>query len=142
MLDHWEGGLRATGGALVPPTSYWYGIDFKWDPRKHTWEYKTIAELPGTLALKDHQQHVLPLTRLEVSEAQETIGLWIAMDGNQTAQFAAIKKLIQNWADKIRTKQLTRTEAWISLRMGVARAIRYPLTATCISKADCKKLDT
>jgi hypothetical protein len=26
--------------------------------------------------------------------------------------------------------------------MGVARAIRYPLTATCLSKANCKTLDT
>jgi hypothetical protein len=24
MLDHWEGGLRATGGALVPSKRYWY----------------------------------------------------------------------------------------------------------------------
>jgi hypothetical protein len=29
MLEHWEGGLYATGGALVPYKSYWYGIDFK-----------------------------------------------------------------------------------------------------------------
>jgi hypothetical protein len=27
-LDHWEGGLKATGGALVPEKSYWYLIDF------------------------------------------------------------------------------------------------------------------
>jgi hypothetical protein len=27
-LDQWEGGLKATGGALVPEKSYWYLIDF------------------------------------------------------------------------------------------------------------------
>jgi hypothetical protein len=142
MLDHWEGGLRATGGALVPSKSYWYAIDFKWNPRKHTWEYKRIAELPGTLTLKYHQQHILPLNRLEVNEARQSLGLWIVMDGNQTAQVAALRKIIKTWADKIRTKQLTRTEAWISLRMGFARAIRYSLTATCLSKADCTTLDS
>jgi hypothetical protein len=42
MLDHWEGGLRATGGALVPSKSYWYGIDFKWNKQKHKWESKQI----------------------------------------------------------------------------------------------------
>jgi hypothetical protein len=42
MLDHWEGGLRATGRALVPEKSYWYGIDFYWDPSTYTWKYKFI----------------------------------------------------------------------------------------------------
>jgi hypothetical protein len=31
ILDHWAGGLRATGDALVPSKSYWYGIDYKWN---------------------------------------------------------------------------------------------------------------
>jgi hypothetical protein len=29
-IDHWEGGLKATGGALVPAKSYWYLIAFVW----------------------------------------------------------------------------------------------------------------
>jgi hypothetical protein len=56
MLDHWAGGLRATGGALVPSKSYWYGIDFKWNQKKLNWEYKSIADLPGSLILRDHLQ--------------------------------------------------------------------------------------
>jgi hypothetical protein len=130
MLDHWEGGLRATGGALIPSKSYWYGIDFKWNKQKQLWEYKQISELPGALTLKDHSRTTVTLTRLEAHEARETLGLWIAMDGNQTSQVTAIQKKIDNWADKITTKQLTRTEAWISLRVGVSKAIRYPLAAT------------
>jgi hypothetical protein len=27
-VDHWEGGLRATGGVLVPSKSHWYLVDF------------------------------------------------------------------------------------------------------------------
>ena len=30
-LDMWAGGLKATGGALVPAKSSWCLIDFKWD---------------------------------------------------------------------------------------------------------------
>jgi hypothetical protein len=62
------------------------------------------------------------------------------MDGNQTSQIAAIQKKVDNWADKIKTKQLTKTEAWM-LRVGVPKAIRYPLTATGLSKVECKTLD-
>jgi hypothetical protein len=27
-VNHWEGGLRASGGALVPSKSHWYLVDF------------------------------------------------------------------------------------------------------------------
>ena len=28
-LDHWEGGLRTSSGALIPSKSHWYVVDFK-----------------------------------------------------------------------------------------------------------------
>jgi hypothetical protein len=49
-------------GILVPQKSYWYGIDFKWHKTKLKWEYKTIAQLPGSLSMKDYQRN---LTLLE-----------------------------------------------------------------------------
>jgi hypothetical protein len=111
MLDHWADGLRATGGALVPAQSYWYGIDFKWNQKKVNWEYKSIAELPGSLILRDHLQQPTTLRRMEVTQAKETLGLWIAADGNQIAQMQVLWLLVERWIDKICTKQLTKTEA-------------------------------
>ena len=29
-VDHWEGAIRATGGALDPKKTHWYLIDFQW----------------------------------------------------------------------------------------------------------------
>jgi hypothetical protein len=133
MLDHWAGGLRATGGALVPSKSYSYDIVFKWNRPKSTWEYKTLQELPGSLTLRDHLQ-LTTLRRMDVHQANETLGLWIAANGNQMAQIRAFRNIIGRWTGKIRTKQLTKVEAWLSLRMGVAKALRYPLTTTCIPK--------
>jgi hypothetical protein len=142
MLDHWAGGLRATGGTLVPAKSYWYGIDFKWNQKKLNWEYKSIAELPGSLILRDHLQQPTTIRRMEVTQAKGTLGLWIAADGNQITQMQVLLLLlVERWIDKICTKQLTKTEAWLSLRMGVAKSLRYPLTATCLSKKDCETLD-
>jgi hypothetical protein len=141
MLDHWAGGLRATGGTLVPSKSYWYGIDFKWNQKKLNWEYKSIAELPGSLILRDHLQQPTTLRRMEVTQANETLGLWIAANGNQITQMQVLLLLVERWIDKICTKQLTKTEAWLSLRMGVAKALRYPLIATCLTKKDCDTLN-
>jgi hypothetical protein len=140
MLNHWEGGLRATGGALVPEKSYWYGIDFRWDPTNYTWHYKTMEELPGTLRLKNHKQEWETLRRLEVTNAQETLGVFAGIDGNQTAQIAKLDDKIAQWADKIATKQLSRTEIWLSLRLGIAKSLRYPLTATTLSPTECHKI--
>jgi hypothetical protein len=44
-IDHWEGGLKATGGALVPEKSNWYLIDFVWKGEK--WRYATKEDIPG-----------------------------------------------------------------------------------------------
>jgi hypothetical protein len=38
-IDRWEGGLKATGGAIVPEKSWVYPIDFKFD-NEGKWEYK------------------------------------------------------------------------------------------------------
>jgi hypothetical protein len=73
-----------------------------------------------------------------VDEARQTLGLWIAMNGNQYIQVLELIAKVLEWADKIRTKELTRMEAWLSLRMGIAKALQYPLAATNMSKAECK----
>jgi hypothetical protein len=49
VVDHWEGGLRVTGSALVPKKSYWYLIDFVW--KKDHWKYATIEEVPGDISI-------------------------------------------------------------------------------------------
>ena len=48
-VDHWEGGLKATGGALVPSKSYWYLIDFIWTGDK--WRYATRDNFPGDISI-------------------------------------------------------------------------------------------
>jgi hypothetical protein len=61
---------------------------------------------------KNHLQQVEVLQRLDVHEAQETLGVFAAVDGNQRAQTTALLEKIDIWAEKIVTKQLTRTETW------------------------------
>jgi hypothetical protein len=50
-LDHREGGIRATGGVLVPEKSYYYIIDSVWETEN--WRYTTIGECPGELSIWD-----------------------------------------------------------------------------------------
>ena len=49
VVDHWEGGLRTTGGALRVDKSFWYLIDFVW--RNNQWHYATQTDSPGELSV-------------------------------------------------------------------------------------------
>jgi hypothetical protein len=63
------------------------------------------------------------------------------MDGNQRQQVLALIAKVLAWADHIRTKHLTKTEAWLSLQMDISKALQYPLAATSLSKKQCKLID-
>jgi hypothetical protein len=64
----WEGGLKATGGAIVPEKSHWYLIDFIWD--KGVWQYKTIEESPANIQIQDCTGTTKIPERLEISKAR------------------------------------------------------------------------
>jgi hypothetical protein len=50
VLDTWDGGIRATGGALVPRKSHWYLIEFKCGTTGK-WSYRKQSEVPENLTL-------------------------------------------------------------------------------------------
>jgi hypothetical protein len=43
-LTAWEGGIRATGGAIKPRKSHWYLIDFEWKEGKPITSYRTVQQ--------------------------------------------------------------------------------------------------
>lgn len=139
-INLWEGGLRATGGTLSPSKSYWYLIDFKWNCRTLTWQYKTTQDAPGELHLSNPDGNRIPLQRHEPHHAIETLGIPLAMDGNQTSICTSLRNKINKWADKIKTKQLTLSETILSLQYGLSRTLDYPLTATRLTKQQCNAL--
>jgi len=79
-VDHWEGLLRATGGALVPTKCFWYLIDFQF--KNNEWQYITKAQKPGELSIKDNTQKRVAIPRLEAHEARRTLGVRLAPNRN------------------------------------------------------------
>jgi hypothetical protein len=103
-LDLWEGGIRATGGAIVPEKSHWYLIDFKWS--QGNWKYKTEVDAPAQLRVRDCDGNVAPFERLSVTEARQTLGVKLAPDGNNQAQFTKLRDAVNKGlegADTVRT---------------------------------------
>ena len=142
MLDTWSGGLYATGGMIEPTKSYWYLIDFKWNIRKQAWEYKSINDNPATIYLRHPGSESVPLQRKEVwdPDPDGTLGTFIAMDGNQRLVFQSLKEKVDEWAEKIRTRQLTTMEGWLSLRSGISMSLQHQIATSRLTKKQCKDI--
>jgi hypothetical protein len=137
-IDHWEGGLRVSGGALVPSKSHWYLVDFKW--RNGSWRYCSIADNPGELSMRDHMGNRVHLDRVEVSEAWRSLGLMIAGDCQWTDEVARLLKASVTWRANLRSGHLSATDAWNALNHTINRTVEYPIMATYLTKAECEKI--
>ena len=139
VVDTWEGGLRASGGALVPSKSYWYLIHFSF--LNNRWQYANIQDTPGELTIRDVSGlNRVTLERLEVSEARKTLGVFIAMDGNQLMQVAELLIKTQRWADRVRVGQLSHAEAWFSLTLCMMKTLEYSFMAMSLTQKQCNQI--
>ena len=137
-VDCWEGCLRVTGGGIKPEKSFWYLIDHRWDPQAQKWKYCSKEDAPGEITIRlPGKEDRVTLDRYEPHEAKETLGIELAMDGNQTAEIARLRKEAENFADRIRTaKGLDKNAAWESIITQIMATFQYPAAVTQISKSD------
>ena len=138
-IDHWKGGIRATGGALVPVKSHWYLVDFKWK-YDGTWGYSTKEEAPGKLTVLDATGTRCTIERLEPTKAQRTLGVRLALDGNFKAEVEYLHTIATDWADKVQVGHVKRTTAWLNLTSTILRKLSYPLPATYLTKTECEAI--
>jgi hypothetical protein len=132
-IDTWEASLKATCGALVPEKMAWWLVSFKWSGA--SWSYASIQDSPGDLYVNDILNNRKVITRLEPYQAYETLGVYLAPDGNLEEQFQKMKKATTQWADNLRTSSIGRNEVWIALQSTILRSLMYPLPALRLSKS-------
>jgi hypothetical protein len=137
-MDTWEGGLRATGGAIVPEKGHWYLVIFKWTNRY--WRYCYSKELPAVLSVQDISGNIKELSRLEPNGAKTTLGVNTASDGNLIQQASKMKAASVLWADQMRTGHLNKKDSSISFHSTLWRSLAYPLPAINLSKKQCGEI--
>ena len=137
-VDLWEGGIRATGGAIEPDKSFWYLIDFVWHQGR--WRYALEADCPADLTVRDLNGDVKTLKRLDPSQAERTLGIRLAPDGNWQAEFDYLMAQAKKWADNIRTAHLPRHLVRQSMATTIMKTMEYPLAVTCFTKRQCEAL--
>jgi len=137
-LNCWEGGIRATGGAIVPAKSHWYLLDFQW--RDGRWSYAPISATPAVLYVNDAEGQTGMIDRLPVTEARRTLGVRLAPDGNNQAEFEYLRGQSLQWRDHVRAGHLPRHLAWQALTISLLPKLKYPLPATTFSRKACHKI--
>jgi hypothetical protein len=139
-MNTWEQGIKATSGAIVPEKTYVYLIDFEW--QAGTWSYLPCAKSPATFTVQDIHGQTRPVNRFEVWEAQETLGVYLAPDGNTQAQFDKMYNKVIQWTDHMRTGRISKNEIWLAFTTTIWRTLCYPLPAINLSRKQCEKLMT
>jgi hypothetical protein len=134
----WEGGLRTTGGAIVPEKTHWYLIEFAWQDGIPT--YKPVSEAGGRLQVRDHNGILQELRQLEPWEAERTLGIRLAPDGNMLAQFNHMAQVATEWAGRLQAGCLPRHLTWLAWKTTIQKTLEYPLAVTTLSRAQCSKL--
>jgi hypothetical protein len=134
VIDRWEGGIRATGCALVPSKSCWFLIDFLWTGTK--WRYRTMNEMLGDISVLDKDGRRTNLDRHDASTATETLGVWQAIDGNNSKEVEALRKKTENFAESMRTGTLSKADAWYALNTTILKTLECPMAATMITEKE------
>lgn len=136
--DTWEGGIRATGGAIGPDKSHYYLLEFIW--KEGNFRYASPIEAPASVTILDKDGIRKTLERIEPNRAQKTLGVYLAPDGNDDDQFNALLEKSQVWADQVRAGHLPRRLALQSLKQSLWMSLKWPLAATCLSEEQCKDI--
>ena len=138
-INTWEGGLRATGGALVPEKSWVYPIKHIWDNKGNS-TLETPIHLDNHFTVNDHLQQEKPLHLISPSEAKETLGVYLAPNGSSLAQKTHLKERVLRWAEKIRTNHISHQNALLSIHTTILSTLKYPAPALSLSYQDWKEI--
>jgi hypothetical protein len=138
-MHTWEGLVRTTGGALSIDKCCWWAIDFSW-ASDGSWKYKPTEEIEGVLEARDFDSSRKSIKRLDVSEAFETLGVFLAPDGNDVAQFQKMLTKAEEWASKVQKSFLRQREMSMALKTTILKTLEYPLLTTSLSLNQCQKI--
>ena len=137
QLTVWEQLLRTTGGAISPEKSDWVFIRYKWN--KGRWSY-TKELYPQPLQVRDKDKNQKNLRQLTITEARETLGVWIAADGNWKVQTQKLTEKADQWATKLQQGHLNTTDSMIALQTTIQRSLQYCLPATYLTEEQCRQI--
>jgi hypothetical protein len=90
----------------------------------------------GETSIRDTYGNREILDRHEPQVATETLGVWQAMDGNNTTEIASLRKKTEAFAECIRTGFVSKNDAWFAITTTIMKTLQYPMATTTISEEE------
>ena len=134
-INTWEGGLRSTGGALVPEKSWVYPIKYIWNEHGEP-VLESIENLEVAFTVKNANQETKPVTLTPPTEAKETLGVFLSPDGSHYKQIDYLKSKVLHWSEKIRTNHISPQNAMLLVQTTILSTLKYPAPALSLSKQE------
>ena len=138
-ISRWEGGLKATGGALVPEKSYVYPIDFNFDNTGKA-TYKSIQDIDTYFEVPNADGNMIELRQFEASKANETLGVFLAPDGNNSDAKEALLEKSRLWSELIHKGHLKASDVMLAMDTTIVKALQYPLPALTLTEKECTSI--
>ena len=96
--------------------------------------------MEGSYLLNNQFGHPHNLERLDVSVGRETLGVHIAMDGNQDDQVISLENKSKDYAAKIMASRYNQNTAVYSYNRCFMKSLEYCMPVMSISKAQWTKI--
>ena len=100
-IDLWEGGLKTTGGAIVPEKGWIYPLDFVFDTKVNA-HYRKLQDMSCHFTFKNQHDERITLQQHEANFGKEILGVFLAPDGNNEQAFQDLLQKAKKWSDNIR----------------------------------------
>jgi hypothetical protein len=137
-VDAWSGALNTSGGALVPSKCHWYLVSFQW--RNGLPVYKTPNQMRFRLTVKDTHGTIQEIKLLNSNQAEKTLGVYLAPDGNMKLQAEAMRKKAVEWSDRLCSASLPRRLTTQALLTTILKTLEYPLAVTTLTSSQCHNI--
>ena len=99
-------------------------------------------ELPGDLYLQSKYGGAYEkIKRLEPNEPHKTLGCSISVNMSQEKQFDVVKKLIEDWKNKIHTSPLSSDDKIYAYKTILEKQLLYVLPTCSFTYKQCSELD-
>ena len=138
-INRWEGGLKSTGGAIVPEKSWVFPLEFKFDEKGGA-TYKTPAEINQQFLVLDQHDTRTNLNTLAADVGKETLGVTLAPDGNNDDAYESLLIKVKEWRDNIRAGHLSPELAWQATVTTIMKSVEYQLPVLTLTEKQCNKL--
>lgn len=97
-------------------------------------------ECPGSLFVNDIKGKRKEIKRYEVNQAQETLDIFLAPNGNTVRQEQKMRNIAIKWADDMRTRKISKDKAWLAIQSMIRKTLEYPLPELNLSKQQCENI--